>query len=66
MHKFLNKKQKEAVAGFCFNIAVAWFVGIFVVPKLTADFDFLTFFKYLVNMSGMFLAGILLLKEEKK
>ena len=66
MKNILNKKQTEAVAAFCFNISVAWFIGIFVVPKLTSDFTSLTFFKYLANMSGMFLAGILLLKEDKK
>lgn len=45
------------------NVSVAWFVGIFVVPKLTSDFSALTFIKYLVNMVGTFLIGVFLLKE---
>jgi hypothetical protein len=61
----LNRKQIESISGFFMNISVAWFVGVFVVPKLTSDFTSLTFLKYLVNMVGTFLIGIFLLKEDK-
>lgn len=60
----LNKKQIESISGFCMNISVAWFVGIFVVPRLSSDFTTLTFFRYLVNMVGAFLIGVLILKED--
>lgn len=59
----LNKKQKEIISSFFMNISVAWFVGLFVVPTLSASFDVLTFIKYLVNMIGTFAIAVMLVKE---
>lgn len=59
----INKRQKEIVSSFFMNISVAWFVGLFVVPTLSASFDVLTFIKYLVNMIGTFTIAVMLVKE---
>jgi|GEM_PF-3053480 len=61
----LNKKQKEAISSFFMSLSVAWFIGLFVVPRLSLEFDILTFAKYVVNMIGTFVLGLLFLKEEK-
>jgi len=42
MRFFLNSDQEKALSTFFNNIAVAWFIGLFVVPKLSSDLDLLT------------------------
>lgn len=53
------------VSGFFSNVAVAWFVGLFVAPRLSSEFDALTMVRYGVNMIGTLFISLLLLKEEK-
>ncbi|MBP9719373.1 MAG: hypothetical protein KBD46_02805 [Candidatus Levybacteria bacterium] len=59
----LNKNQKNTLSDFLKDIALAFFIGLFVVPKLSSDFDTLTTIKYLVNI-GMYLTAALLLRKE--
>lgn len=59
----LNKSQKATLSDFLRDIALAYFIGLFVVPKLSSDFDALTTIKYIVNI-GMYLTASLLLRKE--
>lgn len=59
----LNKSQRAMLSDFLKDIALAYFIGLFVVPKLSSDFDTLTTIKYLVNI-GMYLTAALLLRKE--
>lgn len=59
-----NPAQRESLSSFFNNIAVAWFVGLFVVPKLTPDFDALTVLRFLGNMAGALILSLLFLRED--
>lgn len=60
----INSSQKKAISGFFVNIAVAWFVGAFVTPKISPDFDTLTLIRYLANMIGAIVLALFFLKDE--
>ncbi len=66
MIKRLDRSQKEALSNFFNNIAVAWFIAIFVSPSLASGFSWLTFIAYSFNMIGALYISMALLKEEKK
>jgi len=45
-----NVEQRKTLASFFTSLAVAWYVGVFVVPYLSSDFTGLIIIKYLGNM----------------
>lgn len=59
----LNLEQKKLLSSFFNSIAVAWFIGAFVVPKLSPEFDLLTLAKYIGNMIIALAIAVYLLKE---
>jgi hypothetical protein len=65
MSRFFNKDQQRLLSDFFSNIAAAYFIGLFVVPKLTSDFDALTVIKYVVNMIGMLVVALWLLNKKQ-
>lgn len=60
-----NKNQREGLSSFFNNIAVAWFVGLFVVPRLSGEFDILTVIRFIVNIIGALAISLYFLKEDK-
>lgn len=48
--KKLNVEQRKALSAFFQSLAVAWFVGAFVVPYVSSEFSLLIFLKYIVNI----------------
>lgn len=61
----LNQKQRENLASFFTTIAAAWFVALFVVPKLSNEFDILTVLRFIVNIIGTLAISLYFLKEGK-
>lgn len=60
----LNSSQKKELSTFFNNIAVAYFIGIFVVPQLSLEFDILDVIRYIIlGIFSLFIA-LLFLQEE--
>lgn len=61
----LNTKQRESLSSFFNNIAVAWFVALFVVPKISREFDVLTVIRFIANIIGTLTISLYFLRKEK-
>ncbi len=59
-----NISQRKALSAFLNNIAAAWFVGLFVAPRLSTEFDTLIILRYLVNIIGALYLSLSLLKNK--
>lgn len=60
----LNKEQKQSVSLFFNNIAVGWFVAVFVTPSFTS-INLLTSSIYFVSMIVALIISLSFLREEK-
>jgi hypothetical protein len=61
----LNTQQRKNLASFFNSLAVAWFVGAFVVPYINFEFTWLILLKYIVNIIADLTISHLLLLEVK-
>lgn len=61
----LNSDQRRNLASFFNSIAVAWFVGAFVVPYLSQEFNWLILCKYIVNIIADLTVSHILLTDIK-
>lgn len=59
----LTSGQKQSLSTFFNNIAVAWFVAIFITPTLISNVKLLTIIAYAVNMIVALYLSLFLLKE---
>ena len=60
----LNLEQRKALSSFFIGIAIAWFVGLFVAPKLSDAFDTLTITRYIVNIISTLYISLYLLRRK--
>lgn len=62
MNILLNLSQKKALSNFFSNVAVAWFVALFITPSIR-DIDPLTVLRFIANMVFALYLSLFLLKE---
>lgn len=62
--RFLTKPQRKQLADFFTTIAAAWFIGLFVAPRITSEFDIFTIMRYILNCLMMLLLALVMVRED--